>query len=82
MPRVSGVNSAATMFVGLSQLFPLYLRLTGGFGVFGGVFALALVLMLWLYLLGQIIVIGAEVNALAGGRRDIPAVLVDSMDAL
>jgi membrane protein len=77
-----GALVAAALFLLLSQLFPLYLRLTGGFGIFGGVFALALVLMIWLYLLGQIIVIGAEVNALASGRRDqapaVPSVTMDS----
>jgi membrane protein len=67
-----GALVAAGLFLLLSQMFPLYLQLTGGFGVFGGVFALALVLMIWLYLLGQIIVIGAEINALASGRRPRP----------
>jgi membrane protein len=73
---------AGALFVVLSQLFPLYMRLTGGFGIFGGAFAFALVLMVWLYLLGQIIVIGAEVNALAGGRRDIPLIEIDTGDAV
>jgi membrane protein len=77
-----GAMVAAGLFLVLSQVFPLYVRLTGGFGIFGSAFALALVLMIWLYLLGQIIVIGAEVNALASGRRDIPDVVVDSTDAL
>jgi membrane protein len=72
----------AALYVLLSQLFPLYMRLTGGFGIFGSAFAFALVLMVWLYLLGQIIVIGAEVNALAGGRRDIPLIEIDVGDAV
>jgi len=65
-----GAAVAAVLFLLLAQVFPLYMRLTGGFGVYGGAFALALVLMLWIYLLGQIIVVGAEINAMASGRRD------------
>lgn len=64
---------AAFLFVVLSQLFPLYIALFGGFSIYGSALALAIVLLLWLYLLGQIIVIGAEVNAIASGRRDLPA---------
>lgn len=55
---------AGVLFVLLGQLFPLYLRLTDNFSAFGASFAFALILLLWFYLLGQIIVIGAEVNAL------------------
>lgn len=65
-----GAAVTALLFLMLSQVFPLYMRITGGFGVYGGVFALALVLMFWLYLLGQIIVFGAEINAVASGRRN------------
>jgi membrane protein len=61
-----GSLAAGVLFVLLGQLFPIYLRLTGGFSAFGSAFAFALVLLLWFYLLGQIIVVGAEVNALAG----------------
>jgi membrane protein len=75
-----GASVAAIMFLVLSQVFPLYMRLTGGFGVYGSVFALALVLMFWLYLLGQIIVVGAEINAVASGRRDTTVTVTDTMD--
>lgn len=73
-----GALVAAFLFLLLSQMFPLYVRLTGGFGVYGGAFALALVLMFWLYLMGQIIVIGAEINAVASGRRDNILTIVDN----
>ncbi len=62
---------AGLLFVLLSQLFPLYLRLTGGFSLFGSAFAFVFILLLWFYLLGQIIVVGAEVNSLA--KHDPPA---------
>lgn len=65
-----GAAVAALLFVLLGQLFPIYIRLFGGGSVYGGVFAFTLVLMLWFYLLGQIIVIGAEVNSIASGRKD------------
>jgi len=65
-----GAALAAFMLVALNQLFPLYVRLMHGASAFGGAFALVLVLMLWLYLLGQILVVGAEVNALVSGRKD------------
>lgn len=66
-----GALVAALLFVGLSQLFPLYVSLTRGMNLYGSAFALALVLLFWLYLLGQMLVIGAEVNALASGRRPL-----------
>lgn len=75
-----GAAVAGLLFLLLSQIFPLYMRLTGGFGVYGSVFALALVLMFWLYLLGQIIVIGAEINAIASGRRDTSVSIIDNTD--
>lgn len=75
-----GAFVAGLLFVLLGQLFPLYLRLTDGFSAFGQTIAFALILLLWFYLLGQIIVIGAEVNALLGGQpaqppsaEDVPA---------
>ncbi|HUG15703.1 MAG TPA: YihY/virulence factor BrkB family protein [Thermomicrobiales bacterium] len=75
-----GAAVAAVLFMLLAQVFPLYMRLTGGFGVYGGAFALALVLMFWIYLLGQIIVLGAEINAIASGRRDETATAIDNID--
>jgi membrane protein len=72
-----GALIAAFLFVLLSQLFPLYVALFGGFSIYGSALALAIILLFWLYLLGQIIVIGAEVNALASGRRDEPAIADD-----
>jgi membrane protein len=66
-----GALTAALLLAVLSQIFPLYVRMSTGGSLYGGVFALMLVLMVWLYLLGQIIVAGAEVNAIASGRKDV-----------
>lgn len=71
---------AAGLFVLLSQLFPLYVALFGGFSIYGSALALSIVLLFWLYLLGQIIVIGAEVNAIASGRRNLPRAEVEIED--
>jgi membrane protein len=66
-----GALVAAALFLPLSQLFPLYVAIFGGFTIYGNALALSIVLLLWLYLLGQIIVIGAEVNAVVSGRREV-----------
>lgn len=54
---------AAALFVALTQLFPIYLRLVGGFNRYGAVFGLFLLLMTYFYFLGQILVLGAELGA-------------------
>jgi len=62
-----GAVLAAILFVLLSQVFPLYLQfMGGGFAVYKtlGVFFL---LMTWLYFLANVIVVGAELNALCSG---------------
>ena len=55
--------------VALAQCFPLYVEITGGYNMYGSMFAFVLLLLLWLYLVGQIFVIGAEVAAFRSGRR-------------
>lgn len=75
-----GALLAAFLFVLLSQLFPLYVALFGGFSIYGSALALAIILLFWLYLLGQIIVIGAEVNAIASGRRDLAVIADEAVD--
>jgi membrane protein len=65
-----GALTAAVLLAVLSQIFPIYVRMSSGGSLYGGVFALMLILMIWLYILGQIIVAGAEVNAMASGRKE------------
>ncbi len=67
---IPGALVAGLMFVLLSQLYPLYISVTGGYNVYGAVFGLVLLFMFWLYLAAQIIVIGAEVNAVTSGARE------------
>lgn len=64
-----GAAVAAVLMVLLAQFFPLYIQLTDGFSLYGSLFAFVLVLMLWLYLVGQVFVIGAEIAAFRSGRQ-------------
>ena len=66
------------LFVAASIGFTLYLRFNDSYSVTYGSIGAVIVLMLWLYLLGLSIVVGAEVNseiaiaAKARGREDAP----------
>jgi membrane protein len=58
-----GAVAAAVAFFIILQVFPLYLAIFGkGFQAYAA-FGVFLVLMFWLYLLGLILVAGAELNA-------------------
>ncbi len=58
-----GALAAAVLFFVILQLFPLYMALFGkGFQAYAA-FGVFLLLMFWLYLLGLVLVIGAELNA-------------------
>ena len=58
-----GAALATVATLVISQVFPLYLKFFGGgFAVYQA-FGTFLVLMFWLYLLGLVIVLGAELNA-------------------
>jgi membrane protein len=65
-----GAAVAALLMVLLAQFFPVYLKLADGYSLYGSLFAFILVLLFWLYLVGQIFVIGAEVTAYRSGRRE------------
>lgn len=58
-----GALLAAGLFFLLSQLFPLYLRFISDFGAFGAFFGFFFLLLTWLYFVGQIVMLGAVVNA-------------------
>jgi membrane protein len=58
-----GTLLATLLLLVIVQVFPLYLKFFGqGFEVYA-VFGVFLLLMLWLYLLGLVLVLGAELNA-------------------
>jgi uncharacterized BrkB/YihY/UPF0761 family membrane protein len=63
-PRaLPGALLATALLLVILQVFPLYLTFFGqGFEVYA-VFGIFLLLMFWLYLLGLVLVLGAELNA-------------------
>lgn len=63
---------AAVLVIILAQGFSLYLEIFGGGSLSSGVFAFSLLILLWLYLFGQVFVIGAEIAALRSGFRERP----------
>jgi membrane protein len=58
-----GALLSAVLFVLLNQLFPIYLQFFGGGFEAYKTFGLFLLLMTWFYFLGNILCLGAELNA-------------------
>ena len=58
-----GAIAAGVLLEAFTFLFPLYVRLAGGFNTYGATFALFFLLMTFMFFLGQITVIGGAVNA-------------------
>jgi YihY family inner membrane protein len=63
-----GALLAGVLFVLLSQVFPLYLRILGGSYAAYRTLGLFLMLTTWFYCLAVILVLGVELNAFLGGR--------------
>jgi YihY family inner membrane protein len=59
-----GAAIACVLVEGLTLIFPLYLRLTGVGSTFGKTFGILFLLMIYFYLLGNVTMIGVEVNSL------------------
>lgn len=58
-----GTLTAATLFVVMAQVFPIYLRLLGGVNRYGAAFGLLTLLVAWFYVLAHLLLFGAYVNA-------------------
>jgi membrane protein len=58
-----GAALAALLFVGITELFPIYLDYFGNFNRYGAGFALVLLLLAWFYFLAHVVLFGATVNA-------------------
>jgi membrane protein len=58
-----GALVAAALFEGFTLLFPLYIKLTGGFATYGQTFALFFLLLFYFFVLGQIVEIGGAFTA-------------------
>lgn len=64
-----GTLTASSLFVLMVQVFPIYLRLTGGGNRFGAVFGLLSLFVAWFYVLAHVILFGTYVNATYQRRR-------------
>jgi membrane protein len=64
-----GSLTSAVLFLGVSQAFPLYIRLTGGGNRYGQVLGFVSLLVFSLLVLAHIILFGAYVNATYQRRR-------------
>jgi membrane protein len=58
-----GAITAGVLLEAFTLLFPLYVKLAGGFNTYGATFALFFLLMTFMFFLGQITMIGGAVNA-------------------
>ena len=66
-----GTLTAATLFVVMAQVFPIYLRLLGGVNRYGAVFGLISLLVAWFWVLAHVLLFGAYVNATYQHRRAV-----------
>jgi membrane protein len=64
-----GTLTAATLFLGMAQVFPIYLNLIGGANRYGAVFGLISLLVAWFYVLAHVLLFGAYINAEHQRRR-------------
>jgi membrane protein len=58
-----GTFTAATIFVVMAQVFPIYIRVLGGFNRYGAAFGLLSLLVAWFWVLAHLLLFGAYVNA-------------------
>jgi membrane protein len=58
-----GTLTAATIFVAMAQVFPIYIRVLGGFNRYGAAFGLLSLLVAWFWLLAHVLLFGTYVNA-------------------
>jgi membrane protein len=69
-----GAVFAVVTMVIASLLFSLYLRFAPDYSATYGSLGAVVVLMLWLYLMGAVILIGGEINSEIARAADVPAV--------
>ncbi|HEY9434444.1 MAG TPA: YihY/virulence factor BrkB family protein [Blastocatellia bacterium] len=69
-----GAVFAVVSMVVASLLFSLYLRFAPDYSATYGSLGAVVVLMLWLYLMGAVILIGGEINSEIARAADVPAV--------
>lgn len=72
-----GAITATAGFLLISQLFSLYIRFAGGKSIGSGTIGVFIVLMIWLYLLGNVFILGALVNVIIYDYKHEDEILID-----
>jgi membrane protein len=70
-----GAVIAGVLMEVLTLAWPLYTHLSHGFNTYGSTFALFFLLATWLYLLSQLILLGAVANRMSAGRPVVEGAL-------
>jgi membrane protein len=70
-----GAVLAGLLMECLTLLWPLYAKLSHGFSAYGSTFALFFLLATWLYLLSQLILLGAVVNRMRTPESEVGGLL-------
>lgn len=76
---VPGALIAGVLIEILSLAFPLYARISGGFNTYGKEFALFFLLATWIYLLSQLILLGAVLNKFRLGEPATRGIIASPM---
>jgi membrane protein len=74
-----GALVAGVLIEVLSLGFPLYARIAGGFNTYGAQFALFFLLATWLYLLSELLLLGAVLNRFRLGVPEVRGLLASPM---
>lgn len=61
---IPGAVLATIGFLGVSQLFTLYIRFAGGQAIGNGAIGVFIVLMIWLYLISSVFIVGGILNVI------------------
>lgn len=72
-----GAVLATVGFLLVSQLFSLYIGLIGGVSLGSGTIGVFIVLMIWLYLIGIVLILGALLNVIIYDYKHEDAIVID-----
>jgi membrane protein len=76
---IPGALLAGVCIEALTLVFPLYVRVAGGFNTYGAQFALFFLLATWFYLLSQLILLGAVYNKFRLGEPTVRGLVASPM---
>lgn len=72
-----GAVLATVGFLLVSQLFSLYINLVGGASIGSGTIGIFIVLMIWLYLIGIVLILGGVLNVIYYDYKHEDAIVID-----